>query len=192
MIDLHIERYKSHYAVQLREGMQDTTPAEVTAPIDWRHAPDWTIERRALAALAEDVLRLRDDAVKSSNEIAQLRGDFMRLTLRSRIESFRTYPENWDGLGAEPPSAATIYAAIMFVIRLPNGISRPRISLAADGEIHIGWTLPQFKFGVSAWPGGTLSYCGKHEDGREFMGGPAACDVPLPDDVLALLMDSEQ
>ncbi|MCB1719965.1 MAG: hypothetical protein KDK05_33000, partial [Candidatus Competibacteraceae bacterium] len=86
MTELHIERYKGHYAVQLREGAQDTTPAEVTAPIDWRHAPDWTIERLALGALTEEVLRLRDGAVKSCNEITQMRGDLMRLELLSRAE----------------------------------------------------------------------------------------------------------
>ena len=58
---LHIERRCGHYAVQLREGAQDTAPAEVAAPIDWRHAPDWTLERRVLAALVDEILRLRGE-----------------------------------------------------------------------------------------------------------------------------------
>ena len=189
MAELHIERRRDHYAVQLREGAEDTAPAEVTAPVDWRHAPDWTIERRALAALAEEVLRLRDDAIKSCNEITQMRGDLMRLELQSRIKSFRTYHNNWDGAGAVSPSVDAIYIAVSFVKCLPNGVARPHISLAADGEIHIGWTLPQFKFSVSAWPDGTLSYYGKHEDGREFVCERMLSTDPLPDDVLALLME---
>ena len=190
MTELHIERYKGHYAVQLREGAQDTTPAEVTAPIDWRHAPDWTIERLALGALTEEVLRLRDGAVKSCNEITQMRGDLMRLELLSRAESFRTYRDNWDGAGAVPPSDRAIHMAGRFVKCLPNGVTRPHISLAADGEIHIGWTLPQFKFSVSAWPDGTLSYYGKHDDGREFVCERMLSTDSPPDDVLALLMDN--
>lgn len=193
MTELHIERYKSHYAVQLRENTQDTTPAEVAAPIDWRHAPDWTIERLALGALTEEVLRLRDDAVKSSNEIANLRGDVMRLELQSRIESFRTYPENWDGAGAEPPSADTIQAAIKFTKNLPTGSPRPHMSLTPEGEINFKWAWSAEAELRVAICSDTIYFYSGVINGEEFdfLGGSELLDQRLPSVMLALLMDSE-
>ena len=62
MIDLHIERQPEHqqYLVWLSPG-EGRAALKMEAPINWRSAADdWRASRVVIAALVEEVLRLRD------------------------------------------------------------------------------------------------------------------------------------
>jgi hypothetical protein len=114
--------------------------------------------------------------------------------LIERVQSFASYPQNWDGAGAGPPIPAAISDAEKFIQLLPDNIARPHVSLAADGEINIKWMVSAANFGVSLYGDSTYFYYGEVtavEPALTFANDSTPCDEPLPDSVLQWLADTE-
>lgn len=55
------------------------------------------------------------------------------------VLSFRKLDKNWGETGSNPPTEDTIRDAILFIDLLPENITRPQVSIAADGEINFFW-----------------------------------------------------
>jgi len=70
-----------------------------------------------------------------------------------------------------------------------EGIEKPIISLAADGEIAFLWALPDFRLDLGFYGDGTYSYYGRSSTGKDFMSDEEPIDTPLPEEVLKLIRE---
>jgi hypothetical protein len=70
-----------------------------------------------------------------------------------------------------------------------EGIEKPIISLAADGEIAFLWTLPDFRLDLGFYGDSTYSYYGRTSGGREFMSDGESIDAPLPEEIMKLIQN---
>lgn len=59
--------------------------------------------------------------------------------LRNAVLSFRKLGHNWGEIGSIPPTEGAIRDAVLFIDLLPESITGPQVSIAADGEINFLW-----------------------------------------------------
>jgi hypothetical protein len=70
---------------------------------------------------------------------------------------------NWDGEGALAINVRAYYNGMRFLMSLPQGIKKPRISVDPDGEISMEWYVNRYRiFSVSIGGNGELTYAGRH------------------------------
>ena len=59
--------------------------------------------------------------------------------LINMVFSFRNLGKNWGETGSVPPTENAIRDAILFIDLLPANVTKPQVSIAADGEINFFW-----------------------------------------------------
>jgi hypothetical protein len=82
------------------------------------------------------------------------------LKIIARIRELGTYPYGWDGVDGKAPSEEAVDEAEKFAWSFlrDEGIEKPIVSLAADGEIAFLWTLPDFRLDLGFYGDSTYSY----------------------------------
>jgi hypothetical protein len=113
------------------------------------------------------------------------------LKIIARIRELGTYPYGWDGVDGKAPSEEAVDEAEKFAWSFlrDEGIEKPIISLAADGEIAFLWTLPDFRLDLGFYGDSTYSYYGRTSGGREFMSDGESIDAPLPEEIMKLIQN---
>jgi hypothetical protein len=91
---------------------------------------------------------------------------------------------NWDGEGAFAINTRSYYNGMRFLMSLPQGINKPRISVDPDGEISMEWFVNSYRiFSVSFGINGELTYAGRH--GASETWGVEYLSDKIPDNILS-------
>jgi hypothetical protein len=115
------------------------------------------------------------------------------LKLIARIRELGMYTDGWDGAEAQAPSRSAVNDAEKFARSFlqDDGLKKPIISLAADGEIAFLWALPDIRLDLGFYGDGTYSYYGRSPTGKEFISDDESIGTPLPDELLKLIRSNK-
>ena len=95
-----------------------------------------------------------------ASDTSVLRGKQSRdLMERIAVASALACRENWDGEGARPVGASTVWWAELFAASIPMTLPRPEVSADADGDMGFEWYFaPDRVVTVSVRQDGAISY----------------------------------
>lgn len=113
--------------------------------------------------------------------------------LRHELASYVDLPDNWDGVGAAPPSHAAVGDALTFLDHRPLDIPLPHPDQGSEGAVGIYWDIRDARvfaeatfegdgtfayFAAHGVPGATADKCGTDD---------ADISAPWPEDMLRIL-----
>jgi hypothetical protein len=115
------------------------------------------------------------------------------LKLIARIREVGMYADGWDGAEGQAASRSAVNDAETFARSFlhDDELTKPIISLAADGEIAFLWALPDIRLDLGVYGDGTYSYYGRSSTGKEYMSDEESIDAPLPDELLKLIRSNK-
>lgn len=105
----------------------------------------------------------------------------------NKIESFRRYPKNWDGYNGIAAPADAVNDALLFLEKLPFGVSEPRPGLSGDGEIGLFWETDEVFVDIGFVGNGKYTFYAKDEEGVEYIMDEADISNVLPETLLKLI-----
>ena len=133
----------------------------------------------AVSEEAESIVNLYNDTTRHLDA---------NITVESRFnEAFRSLlnlavecgDDDWDGYGAKPVNAASMYLAVLLLQRLPSWADQPELSCDPDGDVSIEWYHgPRKTFSISVGEDGTLHYSGLFGTGEAHGSECFADDLP--------------
>ena len=103
------------------------------------------------------------------------------------VNSYKSYPLNWDGYDGIPPSAETISNALLFIEKLPYGVIEPRPGVSGDGEVRLFWENDDIYIDIGFLGDGTYVFYARDSQGIEYFKDSIDLHSPLPDALLNLI-----
>ena len=95
---------------------------------------------------------------------------------------------DWDGYGANPISARTLWYAQKLVKALPTGVSMPTVGAEPDGDLTLEWYHnPNWVLSVSVSPEGTLNYAASLGPDNDSPHGSVPFLGQVPDEILRII-----
>lgn len=111
--------------------------------------------------------------------------------LISKIRSFATYQQGWDGYDGVPATNLAVHEATAFIKGLTTENERvplPVSTLTGEGEIILLWKNKPFYLSISFWGDGNYSYYAEDAEGREYFNDDARVADPLPREIRNLIL----
>ncbi|WP_145956441.1 hypothetical protein [Burkholderia pseudomallei] len=110
--------------------------------------------------------------------------------LVSKLASYESLPENWDGYGGHPGKRKSITDAYVFLGHLPMRAPIPKAMLAGNGEISLYWEN-QGGYAEASFPGDTTFHyffdgSGQSGDGDDI----SLRSAKLPHDLVTFICSS--
>ena len=103
------------------------------------------------------------------------------------VNSYKSYPLNWDGYDGIPPSAETISNALSFLEKLPYGVIEPRPGVSGDGEISLFWENDEIYIDIGFSGDGTYVLYARDSQDIEYFKDSIDLHSPLPVALLNLI-----
>lgn len=103
------------------------------------------------------------------------------------VNSYKSYPFNWDGYDGIAPSAETINDALSFIDKLPYGVIEPRPGVSGDGEISLFWENDDIYIDIGFTGDGTYVLYARDNEGIEYFKDSINLNSPLPTALLNLI-----
>lgn len=88
-------------------------------------------------------------------------GGILTAETERALDQLLSLPDNWNGHGGVPPSAAAVDQAKMFYRLLSTDMATPAIEPSGDGEVNFVWRAPGKYLEVGFSGDGLMSYYGK-------------------------------
>lgn len=115
----------------------------------------------ALTASLADTARALDRSATGAAQNNQARRQQVSqrtAALHNEMVSYRALQAGWDGVGSVAPSRGVIDSALAFLALLPDTVSLPETSVAADGEVGFFWKSQGVYIDVGFPAPGRISY----------------------------------
>jgi len=103
------------------------------------------------------------------------------------INSYQSYPLNWDGYDGIAPSAETINDTLSFIAKLPYGVIEPRPGVSGDGEVSLFWENDDIYIDIGFLGDGTYVLYARDSQGIEYFKDSVDLSGPLPTALLNLI-----
>ena len=103
------------------------------------------------------------------------------------INSYQSYPLNWDGYDGIPPSAETISDVLSFIEKLPYGVIEPRPGVSGDGEVSLFWENDEIYIDIGFLGDGTYVFYARDSQDIEYFNDSIDLHKPLPTALLNLI-----
>lgn len=133
-----------------------------TAPLNIQRGTAWAAMAMAFAltaSLADTARALdRSETGAAQNNGARRQVSQRTVALHNELVSYRALEAGWDGVGSVAPSRGVIGSALAFLSLLPDTVSLPETSVAADGEVGFFWKAQGVYIDVGFPAPGRISY----------------------------------
>ena len=103
------------------------------------------------------------------------------------VNSYQSYPLNWDGYDGIPPSDETISDALSFIEKLPYGVIEPRPGVSGDGEVSLFWENDDIYIDIGFLGDGTYVLYARDSQDIEYFKDSIDLHSPLPAALLNLI-----
>lgn len=103
------------------------------------------------------------------------------------VNSYKSYPLNWDGYDGIAPSTETINDTLSFIEKLPYGVIEPRPGVSGDGEISLFWEGDDIYIDIGFTGDGTYILYARDNEGIEYFKDSIDLNSPLPTALLNLI-----
>jgi len=103
------------------------------------------------------------------------------------VNSYQSYPLNWDGYDGIPPSAETISDVLSFLEKLPYGVIEPRPGVSGDGEVSLFWENDGIYIDIGFLGDGAYVLYARDSQDIEYFNDSIDLHKPLPAALLNLI-----